>query len=82
MKVEFEVTAIGRSDSDSSVDSFKKVELVRVHELSKSMTVAEIEELFSSLCQEVEESHRNSHGCAGKITVRAKKENGGLTYLG
>ena len=38
--------------------------------------------LLSTLFDEVENSYKNPKQCVGKITVRAKRENGEIVYLG
>jgi len=83
MKIEIEVRALGKANVQGSVvDAFNSTELVRVHHLPKAITLAEIEQLLANLFDEVESGYANPEQCMGKITIRAKKENGEIVYLG
>ncbi len=82
MKVEMEVKAFGEVEVQSAKDAFKSVELMRVHKLSKDTTLGELEALLSSLFEEVENGYKNPGQCLAKITIRVKKENGEIVYLG
>ncbi|MFE6167443.1 hypothetical protein ACFVP8_06115 [Viridibacillus arvi] len=53
-----------------------------VHKLSKDTTLGELEALLSTLFEEVENGYKNPEQCVGKITIRAKKANGEIVYLG
>lgn len=55
---------------------------MRVYKLSKDTTLGELENLLSTLFQEVENSYKNPEQCVGKITIRAEKENGEIAFLG
>ena len=55
---------------------------MRVYELSKDTTLGEVKNLLSTLYEEVENGYKNPEQCLGKITIRAKKENGEIVYLG
>lgn len=80
MKLEIEVRAFGKDEVQGTVDAYKSTELVRVHELSKDTTLAQVESLFATLFDEVESGYTNPEQCLGKITIRAKKENGEIVY--
>lgn len=82
MKVEIEVKAFGEVEAQGMEDAFKGVELMGVHKLSRDTTLGEIEMLLSSLFEEVEIGYKNPEQYVGKITIRAKKENGEIVYLG
>ena len=82
MKVELEVSAFGEVEVPGTENAFQGLELTRVHNLSKDTTLGEVEELLSSLFDEVTKNYKNPEQCAGKITVRAKRENGDMIYLG
>jgi len=82
MKLEIEVSAFGEEKVQDTVDAYKKTELMRVHKLSKDTTLAEVESLLSKLFEEVESGYTNPEQCLGKITIRAKKVNGEIVFLG
>lgn len=82
MKIEFEVKAFGEVEVQGSENSFKVVEVVRVNHLSKETTLGEIETLLSKLFEEVEKDYNNPKHFHGKITIRAKRDNGEIVYLG
>ncbi|MGE7021970.1 hypothetical protein [Solibacillus cecembensis] len=82
MKLEIEVRAFGEDKVQGTVDAYKNTELMRVHKLSKDTTLAEVESLLSRLFEEVESGFTNPEQCLGKITIRAKKENGEIVFLG
>lgn len=82
MKIEMEVKAFGEVEVEGAKDAFKGVELMSVHKLSKDTTLGELEALISTLFEEVENGYKNPKQCVGKITIRAKKENGEIVYLG
>ena len=82
MKLEIEVSAFGEEKVQGTVDAYKKTDLMRVHEISKDSTLSEVESLLSKLFEEVELGYTNPEQCLGKITIRAKKENGEIVFLG
>ena len=82
MKLEIEVKAFGEIEVQGTEDAFKGVELMSIHKLSKDTTLGELEVLLSTLFEEVETGYKNPEQCVGKITIRAKKENGEIVYLG
>ncbi|MEK3954750.1 hypothetical protein [Psychrobacillus sp. FSL K6-1464] len=82
MKLEIEVKAFGAIEVQGTEDAFKGVELMGIHKLSKDTTLGELEVLLSTLFEEVETGYKNPEQCVGKITIRAKKENGEIVYLG
>ena len=82
MKIEMEVKAFGEVEVEGAKDAFKGVELMSVHKLSKDTTLGELEALISTLFEEVENGYKNPKQCVGKITIRAKKENDEIVYLG
>ncbi|KPN95979.1 hypothetical protein [Lysinibacillus sp. ZYM-1] len=82
MKIEIEVRAFGEVEVHGTEDAYKGIELMRVHKLSKDTTLGEVENLLSTLFQEVENGYKNPKQCVGKITIRAKKENGEIVFLG
>ena len=82
MKIEIEVRAFGEVEVQGTEDAYKGIELMRVHKLSKDTTLGEVETLLSSLFQEIENGYKNPEQCLGKVTIRAKKENGEIVYLG
>lgn len=82
MKLEIEVRAFGEVEVPGTEDAYKGTELMRVHKLSKDTTLGEVETLLSSLFGEIENGYKNPEQCVGKITIRAKKENGEIVYLG
>lgn len=81
MKIEIEVKAFGEVDVLGMEDAFKGVELMGVHNLSKDTTLGEVESLLSKLFEQVDSGYKNPKQCVGKITIRAKKENGAIVYL-
>lgn len=82
MKIEIEVRAFGKDEVQGTVDAYKSTELVRVHELSKDTTLAQVESLLTALFDEVESGYANPEQSLGKITIRAKKDNGEIVFLG
>ena len=82
MKIEFEVKAFGEVEVQGTEDAYKAVEVVRVNQLSKETTLGEIEALLSKLFEEVEKDYNNPKQLLGKITIRAKRDNGEIGYLG
>ncbi|WP_155594028.1 hypothetical protein [Lysinibacillus cavernae] len=82
MKIEMEVKAFGEVEVQGVEDAFKGVELMSVHKLSKDTTLGELEALLTTLFEEIENGYKNPQQCVGKITIRAKKENGEIVYLG
>ncbi len=82
MKIEIEVKAFGEVKVQGTEDAYKGVELMRVHKLSKDTTLGEVESLLSTLFGEVENGYKNPKQCHGRITIRAKKEDGKIVYLG
>ena len=82
MKIEIEVKAFGEVEVQGIEEALKGVELMGVHKLSKDTTLGEIEALLSTLFEEVENAYKKPKQCVGKITIRAKKENGEIVYLG
>lgn len=82
MKLEIEVKAFGKDNVEGTLDAYKSNELMRVHKLSEKTTIAEVESLLEALFKEVESGFINPEQCVGKITIRAKKENGEIRYLG
>ncbi|MEK4760244.1 hypothetical protein MHH85_08300 [Viridibacillus sp. FSL E2-0187] len=81
MKIEMEVKAFGEVEVQGAKDAFKGVELMSVHKLNKDTSIRELETLLSKLFEEVENGYKNPEQCVGKITIRAKKENGEIVYL-
>lgn len=81
MKIEIEVRAFGEDKVQGTVDAYKNTELMRVHKLSKDTTLAEVESLLTKLFEEVERDYTNPEQCLGKITIRAKKENGEVIFF-
>lgn len=82
MKVEIEVRAFGEDDVAGTVDAYKSSELIRVHQLTKDTTLGDIQSLMAKLFEEVESGYTNPEQCLGKITIRVKKENGEIEFLG
>ncbi len=82
MKIEIEVKAFGKDEVKGTLDAFKSTELMRVHKLSKDTTLGEVESLLSNLFEEVENGFTYPEQCVGKITIRAKKKDGEIVYLG
>lgn len=80
MKIEIEVKAFGEVDGNGDV--YKSTELIRLHNLPKDTTLGEIETLLSKQFQEVEEGYKNPEQFVGKVTIRVKKEDGKIVYLG
>ena len=81
MKIEIEVKAFGEIEVQGTEDAYKGVEIMCIHKLSKDTTIGELETLLSNLFEEVEDGYQNPEQCVGKITIRAKKENGEILYL-
>lgn len=82
LKIEIEVKAFGEVEVQGTEDAFKGVEIMQVHNLSKDTTLGEVENILYTLFQEVENGYKNPEQCVGKITIRGKKENGEIVYLG
>lgn len=80
MKIEIEVKAFGEVDGNGDV--YKSTELMKLHNLSENTTLGEIETLLSKQFQEVEEGYKNPEQFFGKVTIRVKKEDGKIVYLG
>lgn len=70
------INCIGEVGVHGTEDAYKGIELIRVHKLSKDTTLAKVENLFSMLFHKGEKGYKNPKQCVGKITIRAKKENG------
>lgn len=81
MKVEFDVKAFGQEEVEGTVDGFRSAELIRVHELSKETTLAQLELLLEDIIAEVEQGYASPDNCHAKITIRVKKENGELKFI-
>lgn len=80
MKIEIEVKAFGEVDGNGDV--YKSTELMKLHNLSENTTLGEIETLLSKQFQEVEEGYKNPEHFFGKVTIRVKKEDEKIVYLG
>lgn len=82
MKIEIEVRAFGKEEAQEAEDAFKSIEIVRMLKLSKDTTLAQLESLLTNLFTEVESGYKHPEQCLGKITIRAKKDNDEIVYLG
>jgi len=82
MKIEFEVSLFGKVNAQGEPEAYKKVELIELDKLSKETTLGELESHLSNLFEKVEKDNNNPKQSLGKITIRAKKENGVIIYLG
>ena len=82
MKVEIEVRAFGEDNVQGTVDAYRNNELIRVHNLTTDTTLGDIHTLMAKLIEEVESGYANPEQCLGKITIRVKKENGKIEFLG
>lgn len=82
MKVEFEVSAFGKEDVQGTEDAYKSTEFVRVINLPKETTLAEVESILATLFDEIENDYANPEQCIGKITIRARKDHGEIHFLG
>ncbi|CAM4287909.1 hypothetical protein [Paenibacillus tarimensis] len=82
MKIEFEVRAFGKVEVDGTEDAYNSTELMRVHNLPKDTTLAEMESILAALFNEAEGGYAHPEQCLGKITIRAKKDSGEVLYLG
>jgi hypothetical protein len=82
MKIEFEVRAFGKVDVPGMEDAYNSTESIRMRNLPKNTTLAEIESMLAELFDEVESGYANPEQCLGKITIRAKKVNGDIVFLG
>ncbi|GKV70513.1 hypothetical protein NCCP2716_30110 [Sporosarcina sp. NCCP-2716] len=82
MKVEIEVRAFGEEDVAGTVNAYKSSEFIRVHELSEDKTLRDIQSLMAKLFKEVESGYATPEQCLGKITIRMKKENEEIEFLG
>lgn len=82
LNIEIEVKAFGKVEVQYAEDAYKGVELMQLHKLSKDTTLGEVEALLLSMFKEVESGYKSAEQCMGKITIRAKKENGEIVYLG
>ncbi|MFJ7407035.1 MULTISPECIES: hypothetical protein [unclassified Lysinibacillus] len=75
------INCIGEVEVHGTEDAYKGIELIRVHKLSKDTTLAEVENLFSTQFHEGKKGYKNPKQCVGKITIRAKRENGEIVFL-
>lgn len=82
MKIEFEIKAFGKVEVQGAEDAFNSSEIVRVKRCSKDTTLADLELMLAELFDEVERGYANPEKCIGRITIRAKKENGEIVFLG
>jgi hypothetical protein len=82
VKIEIEVKAFGKEEVQGTEDAYKSTEIVRIHKLPKDTTLAQLESLLTTLFDEVESGYSNPEQCLGRITIRAKKENGEIVFLG
>jgi len=82
VKVEFEVKAFGREEAKNAIDAFRSTEVARTYQLPEETTLAELEQLINELYIEVEQEIADPEQCLGKITIRLKKEDGSIKYLG
>lgn len=82
LKLEVEVKAFGKVDVPGTEDAFQSSELARAIDLPKETTLGELEQILRGLFTEVENGYRNPEQLLGKITIRAKKSNGEIHYLG
>ena len=83
IKVEFEITAFGEEEIDNYNNSFKGYEVARNKVLSKEITLGELENYISSIFREVKDDYgQQPEQLTAKITIRAKENEGEITYLG
>ncbi|MEK5333258.1 hypothetical protein [Lysinibacillus sp. FSL W8-0992] len=66
------INCIGEVEVHGTEDAYKGI--IRLHKLSKDTTLAEVENLFSTLFHDGEKGYKNPKQCVGKITIRAKKK--------
>lgn len=82
IKVEFEVKGFGEENLVNIDNAYKSIEIARVNSLSKETTLGELESILKAMFAEVEGAYENPEQFLGKITIRAKKENSEITFLG
>ena len=82
IKVEFEIKAFGEEEIDNYNNSFKGYEVARNKVLSKEITLGELENYISSIFREVKDDYgQQPEQLTAKITIRAKENEGEITYL-
>ena len=83
IKVEFEIKAFGEEEIDNYNNSFKGYEVARYKVLSKEITWGELENYICSIFREVKDDYgQQPEQLTAKITIRAKENEGEITYLG
>lgn len=82
LKIEFEVKAFGKVEVPGTEDAFQSAEIARVIDLPKETTLAELESVLSRLFSEVENGYGDPEQLLGKITIRTKKTDDEIQYLG
>lgn len=82
IKVEFEVKGFGAVEEAGYTDSYKSYELVKTKLISKDTTLGELEAMLMNFMQELEMNYADPEQLLGKITIRAKKADGHIAYLG
>ena len=83
IKVEFEIKAFGEEEIDNYNNSFKGYEVARNKVLSKEIPLGELENYISSIFREVKDDYgQQPEQLTAKITIRAKENEGEITYLG
>lgn len=82
IKVEFEINAVGKETVNGYDDSFKNYEIARVKNLSKTVTLGNLEESINELFTEIQSAYEQPEQLTAKILIRAKKENDKIIYLG
>ncbi|HIW33856.1 MAG TPA: hypothetical protein IAA29_13830 [Candidatus Paenibacillus intestinavium] len=82
MKVEFEAKAFGTIEEVGCTDSYKSSELAQTKLISKDTTLGELEAMLVHLLSDVESGYSDPEQLLGKITIRVRKKDGELIYLG
>lgn len=81
MKVEFEVKAFGSVEAEGAEEAYKSTELVRVKNVTKETTLAELESILAKIVEESERDFKQPEQLLGKITIRIKKEGNEIKYI-
>ncbi|WP_047155304.1 hypothetical protein [Aneurinibacillus tyrosinisolvens] len=82
IKVEFEINAVGEETINGYDSSFKKYEIARTKNLSKSLTLGELEDIINELFQEIQSAYEKPEHLTANIVIRAKKQENKIIYLG
>jgi uncharacterized membrane protein len=80
--MEFEINAVGEETINGYDSSYKNYEIARTKNLSKEITLGNLEEIIKELFSEIQLAYDQPEQLTAKIVIRAKKEKNKIMYLG